>query len=456
MKNSHLYFLLIITLFCKFIFAIQFPIFADEAYYAIWALKPQLSYFDHPGMVGWLINISKKIFISNSALTLRFPFLVLSFLTEIIWVLLFKKQNLSNKTIAVFLLFYNLNPLLGPGSVIATPDVPLVFFWSLSFFSYYQIFQSYEKAKKLLYYVLLGISLGLGFCSKYHIVLFVFSGFIDLIYSKKFKQLSIAGVLLTLLTGFICSLPVVIWNYQNEWSSFTFQLKHGFGKNHYDWHWTINYFLGQILIANPFIFGLLLKKQFSTSNKSIHKIFSLSQFIFFISSSFKAIVEANWPITAQAHTLLHTAPLLENPTNMNNNSSKKYFRFALGYWIIIYAGFVVFLNLDISKKVLRNQYRSTQIDEILPLVEKYKPLYGSSYQIASLLSWQSNTLIPKLNGLSRYDFFDTLTESKPTQNKIYVLKHLDSIWPTEYARYNKTYIDKFENLKVELFLLQYE
>jgi hypothetical protein len=32
-------------------------IYPDEAYYWAWSLKPQLSYFDHPGLIAWVIAL---------------------------------------------------------------------------------------------------------------------------------------------------------------------------------------------------------------------------------------------------------------------------------------------------------------------------------------------------------------------------------------------------------------
>ena len=42
------------SVFIKFILAFFIPVLGDEAYYWFWGQNLQLSYFDHPGMVGWL------------------------------------------------------------------------------------------------------------------------------------------------------------------------------------------------------------------------------------------------------------------------------------------------------------------------------------------------------------------------------------------------------------------
>ena len=45
------------------------PIYLDEAYYWVWALRPEFSYYDHPGMVAWIIY--PFTFIANNEFTIR-------------------------------------------------------------------------------------------------------------------------------------------------------------------------------------------------------------------------------------------------------------------------------------------------------------------------------------------------------------------------------------------------
>lgn len=442
MKNKKIANLLLFSIFCKFIFALYFPVFADEAYYYIWSLKPQLSYFDHPAFVSWLIRLGHLFFPVGNPLSLRVFFILASFLTSIIWIAILKKKNYSDFSIQIFLLLCLLNPLLGPGSVVATPDVPLVLFWSLSYYFFIGVFEEVSYAKKNLNYALLGAALGLGFCAKYHIVLFVGAGLLYLLFNKAYKKLSPIGILLTCFFGLVFSLPVLLWNYQNDWASFNYQIKHGFGKTNYDWAWTLNFYISQIALMSPLVFWGLFERR---SNKG-NQIFSLSQIAFFTTSSFKAIVEANWPITSHNHSI----------ANFAETCSRKKVKLTLIYWTFIYLLMIVFFNLPQSKKILRNQYRSTQIDELMPLVDKYKPLYGPSYQISALMSWKSKVFIPKLNGLSRFDYYDTLPESNPTERKIFVLKHFDSIWPDKYSKYQKALLETFEYLQIELYQLSEE
>ena len=109
-----------------------------------------------------------------------------------------------------------------------------------------------------------------------------------------------------------------------------------------------------------------------------------------------------------------------------------------------------------SQAVKKNLVNVNQLVEILPLIESYRPLFGPSYQVASLLSWKAQKNIPKLNGLSRPDFYDSLPESTPSTTSFFVLKYDISEWPKKYEIYKKIKIQSFDNLQLGLYQFIYE
>jgi len=431
------FYFLIAIFAIKLVVATVFPVFADEAYYYIWSIHPQLSYFDHPGMVSWIIGLFHFVFPAGHAISLRIGFVLLSFLTSLIWLKILDRQNVSPQHQIYFFLLLLLNPLTGLGSVAATPDAPLVFFWSLSYFFFLQVLER----KTLLSYAGLGLALGLGFCSKYHIVLFVLAGLVHLIAAKKFSVLRWQGVLLTVLIGATASLPVIAWNAQNEWQSFKFQIDHGFGEEEFSWAWPASYLVAQSLILNPFLLGHLFRKPFSSD-----KTFSLTQLGFFFYSSFKSVVEGNWPLTSHLHVTSSSVQSVPHKT-LNR---------AVYYWIGFYLLLGTFLFMEQSQKVRKNLINSSQLEDIYKLTETYQPLYGPSYQVASLISWKTQKLVPKLHLLSRHDFYDSLPESKPSASTFYVLKNDYSEWPQEYSHYKKIKLQSFDNVGLELYQFNHE
>lgn len=438
MNRHPVWTLLIASLVCKILLAWITPVFGDEAYYYIWSLHPQLSYFDHPPMVSWFIYLGHLLLPAGNPVSLRILFILAGFAASVLWVRILQEAGAGEKIILGFLALLFLNPLLGPGSIVATPDVPLVLFWTISYYCFLRI----ESGGRLTWYSLLGAALGLGFCSKYHIVLFVLSGLLYLGFSGGWRRLHPAGVILTILSGALFCTPVILWNARNEWSSFLFQINHGFGDDGFSWSWPANYVLTQILLLSPVVFWALCRRPGNLA----HKTFSLSQLVFFFSSSLRSVVEANWPLTAHLHAT----------ANFAATATRKAFRFTLVYWLTIYLLIGVFFASPYSARVRQNLVNSAQLEELLPLTEKYTPLYGPSYQVASLLSWKTQSKIPKLRELSRHDFYDSLPESLPSAPVFYALKKDYSTWPPRYDRYRKTRLQVFDKTGLELYELRYE
>lgn len=437
MPKKILYSLIFIFLI-KCLAASLIPIIADESYYYIWSVFPKLSYFDHPGMVSWLIYLGTHLLPLNNPLAIRLLFVVLGSLTVAIWLKLLQKNNATINQQFLFLALFVLNPLLGVGSILATPDVPLVFFWSLSYYCFVRIFET----QKIQWYILLGIFLGLGFCSKYHIVLFVLAGFLTLLINKKWQQVRPLGIIATTLFGIMFSLPVLIWNYQNEWISFLFQINHGFGRSTYSFEWTYSYLIGQVLIMSPLVALNLFRRR----NVSDNQIFSASQILFFLTSTFKSVVEANWAIVAQPHALKDFI-LIEKT---------KRIRWTFYYWFFIYVSIFGILLSPAGVKLLKNQLVASDVSALVEVAHLYQPLYGPTYQISSLLSWESKTMVPKLRGFSRKDFYDALEISVPTAKKFYVLKDVGSGWPNFLSSAKFVKLDSFDNLALELYQVTYD
>ena len=432
---------LLVPFFIKILISYFTPIVGDEAYYWFWSQNLQLSYFDHPAMIAWILKISheisKFVHISDS-LGLRLSTIFISTYTFYIWSKIFNFENdKSKQSVFLFTCFYMLNPLLGFGGIIATPDIPLMLFWALSALTIKKIIQHHRS----LDYALLGLFLGLGFCSKYHIVLFPITYLAYFLINKKISQFHLKKVVLSLLFGFIFSMPVLIWNYQNDFSSFRFQLSHGLGSSEnisqYDWLWTTSYLLGQVIIFNPVLIYELIIRVKNNFSKSL----SIYQWLFFIYSSFKAKVEANWPIVSHAQAL--------QSLNYNNI---KIVRWAFTYWIVVWLTIVGLFFTPLGQKKIQALPTSLTVEDIYPKIKSYSPLYGPTYQMSSLISLMTDLKVPKLPGLSRYDFFDAVIET-PIDPKFYVIKYESTSWPNQYNSYKKTKLESFEKYKLELYEL---
>jgi 4-amino-4-deoxy-L-arabinose transferase-like glycosyltransferase len=102
----------------------------DEAYYALWARWPQAGYLDHPPMVAWWIAASQAMF-GPGEFGVRALFWAAGAVLPALVFALGRRLYGDTETAATATLFY-LGAPLAAGAPLATPDTPLVFFWTLA------------------------------------------------------------------------------------------------------------------------------------------------------------------------------------------------------------------------------------------------------------------------------------------------------------------------------------
>jgi 4-amino-4-deoxy-L-arabinose transferase-like glycosyltransferase len=284
----------------------------------------------------------------------------------------------------------------------------VVFFWVLSLY----FFKEALEKKTAFNYLSLGASLGLGFCSKYHIVLFVPCLLFYILFEKKWRDINWKWVPLTVLSGLIFSLPVLLWNWQNDFASFTFQIKHGLQQDRYDFSWTSSYVLGQILIIFPWILWAALRTKTPSSLRFLY-YFAWFPLLFFFLTSFRASVEANWPIIAfpAVYALSACHPQI-----------KQYLRYYIGFWSVLIVIVVSALFIPSIRNLNPKIREPFDFQNLASIVSEYRPLYAISYQMAASLWYFSKVPVYKLKESSRFDFFDTLKEATPVENHFYLVK----------------------------------
>ncbi|WP_413582975.1 ArnT family glycosyltransferase [Bdellovibrio sp. HCB288] len=412
----------LISLFVKLILAALLPLSADEAYYWVWSHRLQLSYFDHPPMVAWLFYLGH--FLEPLLNSVRWPAVLLGHCG--IWVgveLLRKHIDLEKVRVWIYLVLFS--PLLGFGSLIVTPDLPVIFFWILSIYCFDLVLQK----KDLKSYAALGCALGLGFCAKYHIVLFVPAILLYLVFERKWREVNWKYVPVTLLTGLLFCLPVILWNYQNDFQSFRFQLDHGFERPDYKAEWTISYVIAQILIIFPWVFWSALRAKVPAPLRYLI-YFAWFPLIFFFGTSFKALVEANWPIIAYPAVFM-LAVLYPR--------MQQWYRYYVGFFGLLITLAVSMLFIPSLRNMDPKVSEPFDYQKLAKETVEYQPLYGNSYQMSSSLWYFSKTPVFKLSGISRYDYFDTFPEAKPQGNKFYLVKREGNGLPQWLSEQQWTY-----------------
>ncbi|GAA4316359.1 hypothetical protein GCM10023149_13270 [Mucilaginibacter gynuensis] len=239
--------LIIITFIIRILIAAYTGLGIGESYYFRGAITLELSYFDQPPLFFWLSWLSTKIF-GLTTLGLRFPAVLLFAGTS--WMLFLLTRQLFNAKAGFWaVVVMNLSAVFTVAIACwFQPDAPLMFFWLAAAYCIVQVMQvgenrgtiTFNKRKTYLWWVNIGLLMGLATLSKYH-VLFLFAGVFLFIVANKSQRhwLRNPGPYLAVLITLIMAFPIIWWNYQNNWASFVFQgSRAGTGQKfqlHIDW-----------------------------------------------------------------------------------------------------------------------------------------------------------------------------------------------------------------------------
>ncbi len=275
------------------------PLHPDEAYYWAWSKHLQLSYFDHPPMIAYLIKLAT--FVSSSESAIRLVAVVC--MTIAAWVVYQLAKRLFDEQVAdIALLILLFMPATQAGYLIVTPDAPLILFWSLTLYCAYRAVWEGENR----WYYLAGICGGCTLLSKYTGIL-LFAGLgLFLLASKYRTVLRRKEIYFTMLMALVIFTPVILWNAQHDWVSFRFQLMHGMGgAKVFKLKYLADFVGGQALTMNPvFLFALLYYaiRHFRANLRDEKTAFLfwpfLITFAFFLYGGLFKKSEANWAVPA--------------------------------------------------------------------------------------------------------------------------------------------------------------
>lgn len=231
----------------------------DEVYYRLYALYPDWSHFDHPPMVGLVIQMFSLDLLLNSELFIRMGAVILGAFN--IWFIYQIGKTVRNERTGFYaslLYFASIYSTVIAG-IFILPDTPQSFFWLLTILvmvKFLPTFPVNRRANQGM--LLLGFLIGLGILSKYtSVFLWLGAGLYILLYRRDW--LKKPSLYLALAITLLCSLPVLVWNINNDFISFTF---HADRLNTTGYTLNFNYFLqeiaGEILYNNPVNFILVI------------------------------------------------------------------------------------------------------------------------------------------------------------------------------------------------------
>jgi hypothetical protein len=227
----------------------------DEVYYWTYALFPDWSHFDHPPMVGFLIQLFSLNLSLHGELFIRLGALILSSVNILILFFLVKRiysRQSAWFAVLMYISSFYFNIISG---LFILPDSPQVFFVLLSLFFMLPSITSDNPTKRDSFNILIfGLFTGLAFLSKYHSLFLWFGAGLYILFHNRI-WLKNPALYVSVLITLILMTPVFYWNYQNHFISFTFhENRIGLFNNHLNLISFLQFNLGQIFYQNPILF----------------------------------------------------------------------------------------------------------------------------------------------------------------------------------------------------------
>ena len=343
--------LIVINFIAKSIPAYFLELGNDEVYYWTYAKYPDWSHFDHPPLVGILIKLFTFNLHFDHHYFIRLGSLVLASANiYLIYLLARKLSGEKAGLVAAFLYAGSIYFNIISGFLIL-PDTPQVFFLLLALgFLIPAIFKRNPGKLEKRNLIIASLFIGLGFLSKYHSLYYWFAiiAYILLFNRTWLKE---KELYISLVCSLLLILPIIFWNIENNFISFTFHrdrvslFSHGIHPLYF-----LRNLAGQIGYQHPILFGLFIlaivrfpKKRFLPKNEfAFLLILSLPLiFLFVLFSLFRSTLP-HWSGMAYLSLLLMTSVYIVKENKM-----------AYYNWVV--AAMMITFSLILSSPILFNQ-----------------------------------------------------------------------------------------------------
>ena len=217
--NKALVFLLALSLLVRGFLAAWMEFGNDEVYYWTYALYPDWSHFDHPPMVGWMIQLFSLNLLFDSEFFIRLSSVVLMTANTYVVFRIGKEIKDAQTGLYAALLYTASIYAFVVTGVFILPDTPLCFFWLLAFWMAVRYFKGADASGA--YLLLFGLFAGLAMLSKYSGV-FLWVGMAAYVLAFNRKPLKSPYLYLALTVSALCCVPILYWNVQNDFFSLRF------------------------------------------------------------------------------------------------------------------------------------------------------------------------------------------------------------------------------------------
>jgi dolichol-phosphate mannosyltransferase len=210
-------FALLAVLLLRLVYAPLLQLTPQEAYYWRFSEHLALGYLDHPPLTAWLIAASTVV--ADREFWVRLP-AVAAALATVAYVAAWARELGGPALAWRTALLAAVLPYFALSGFVMTPDAPLMAAWAAALFALHRAL----TRGTFWAWITAGAAVGVGLLSKYTIVLLLPAIAVWLTLERRWlATLRTPGPWWALVIAMLVFAPVVVWNAQHDWASFTYQ-----------------------------------------------------------------------------------------------------------------------------------------------------------------------------------------------------------------------------------------
>jgi len=241
-------------------FCCPYNLVEDEAQYWVWSLRPDWSYYSKGPGIAWSIWVSTHL-LGVSEWGVR-AFAPIYAAIAALSVAGFSADTARDRraSFAGAAIFFLIPAFIISGTFLMTIDGPMLALWAVACWAGFRAFYRASRSA----WLVLGLTLGVGFLFKYTIVLLIPSLIIAWLLDRKNLNTTkpiAPRLVLALACITLCLVPIAIWNQQNGWPAIAHFLGHAklpggdrpstASVDHYSPKWTLEFLGIQLAAIGP-------------------------------------------------------------------------------------------------------------------------------------------------------------------------------------------------------------
>lgn len=443
--------LITVSTLIRVILAFTLELGNDEAYYWTYALYPDLSHFDQPPMIGWIIQLFTLNLFLSGEIFIRLAAIVFGSINT--WLLFIIGRRLKNRQAGFYAaLLYTVSPycFIATGTFMI-PDSALSFFYLISmFFLLEGMFSKYGINRESitlsrLASIITGVFIGLALLTKYS-ALFLWIGVLVYILIMDRKLIKNPLLYLSAFISFLFLLPMIIWNINNNFINIELYSKSIVFSEGINLNSFLKEIIGVLIYNNPFNVIIIITAIFSFRKNSYldskHFIFLLSLslpliFTYIFLSLFKSTLP-HLSAPGFFGLILIAAAWLAHNKNEGPKLIPQSLKYSAGFLVLlVIAGFLQiqtgFIDIDFKKE--RTQVGKNDVTMDLygwrQLAHKFGPVRKSDIE-SGLMNKHSNIIARKWYTAAHLDYYIASEDSISVKTIAPVEEAHKYSWITNY------------------------